>query len=320
MKRILKGILILVGLVIAAAAAGLGWTHLALRERRAPLPPIKSVAAALASDADRPVRLSWINTASQDMPRSNVLDPATDPQPDKPCRMSHASFVLEWADGRILLVDTGMTEEVALHFGRSMQMFGGAGPITPHGSTAAQLGARSGDVAGVLLTHLHNDHVDGVKDLCSGRAGRLRIFSTPDQIEYGNYTTRPGVQILDEAGCVERIPLVGVGPLYEVPGFPGVRVFAAGGHTPDSQIVVAEVGAGDQARLWAFTGDIANALDGIHFDVAKPWLYSTFLVPEDAARMTELRRYLRDLSQTENFGLLVPHDEQAITATALPRW
>ena len=68
------------------------------------------------------------------------------------------------------------------------------------------------------------------------------------------------------------------------------------------------------------TGDIVNARDGIALDIAKPWLYSTFVVPEDGDRLGELRRFLRSLHQDEGMTLLVPHDEYAIRDTAITPW
>ncbi len=322
MKRILVGFLIVTGLALALAAGGLVQAHLALRERRSPLPEIGAVGPALEADVDLPVRLSWINSASQDMPRSAVLDPGTDPEPEAPYRMSHPAFVLEWADGRRLLIDTGMGPDLARDFGGPAETFAGASPIEPHAAVATVLARRAAPPSGVLLSHLHSDHVDGVKELCAGRVRPLPVFAGPAQMEHVNYTTRPGVAILEGAGCVERTALAGAGPLYAVPGVPGVRVIEAGGHTPGSQIVVAALGAGPGGarQRWAFTGDIVNALDGIRFDVPKPWLYSTLLVPEDGPRLSALRHWLRALHQDQGFGLLVPHDERAIDASGIGSW
>ncbi len=322
MKRILVGLLIVVGLAVALAAGALGWTHLALRERRAPLPALAEVGPALEADVELPVRLSWINSASQNMPRSAVLDPGADPEPEAPYRMSHPAFVLEWADGRRLLIDTGMSPELARDFGGPAERFAGAAPIEPHPAVATVLAEHKAEPNGVIFSHLHSDHVDGVKALCAGRERPLPAFTTPAQMDHVNYTSRPGVAILADAACVERTALAGSGPLYAVPGFPGVRVIEAGGHTPGSQIVVAALGGGPGGarQRWAFTGDIVNALDGIRSDVPKPWLYSTLLVPEDAPRMSALRQWLRALHAEQGFGLLVPHDQRAIEASGIAPW
>src|SRR5215470_8692592 len=103
LKKILLALVVLLIVAIAVAAGGLAWAHVAIRRERAPLPSPETIASA-AQDDELPVRLSVINTASQPMPRSAVLDPHRDPNPHAPYVMSHPSFVLEWADGRILLV------------------------------------------------------------------------------------------------------------------------------------------------------------------------------------------------------------------------
>ena len=99
---------------------------------------MKDVASSRVVD-DQPLRVSVINTASQPMARSGVLDAERDPDSAQPYVMSHPSFVLEWADGRILLIDTGMTPEQATAFGKPIQMIRDAQPIEPHQSTADAL-------------------------------------------------------------------------------------------------------------------------------------------------------------------------------------
>lgn len=321
LRRILLGVLLLLLLTVALAGGALFVAHRATDAERAPLPSVDDLERLEAAPAnDLPVRLWWVDTASQAMPRGAVLDPGGDPAPDEPYVMSHPSFVLEWADGRILLVDAGMRPASAVDFGGVIETLGGAAPIVPHGSVAETLGDARGRVAGLVFTHLHTDHVDGVLELCEGRSDAITAFMTEAQAERPNYTTRPGLALLDEAGCVrrERLPRSGTGALLEVPGFPGVVVVAAGGHTPGSQIVLARVGAPDGERRYAFTGDIANAIDGIRHDVAKPFLYRTVMVPESEERQGELRRFLAALERERGYTLLVSHDERSLEAALGP--
>ncbi len=309
----------LVGVVVVLAGLGLLWAHVSLRGERSPLPEIGQVSRALSGDSDRPIAVRWINSASQDMPRSAVLDPELDPTPDQPYRMSHPSFVLEWSDGRILLVDVGMTPPAASAFGAPAELVG-ARPIEPHTATARQLGSRASEVAGVVFSHLHTDHVEGIGALCEGRTEPLEVFGTKGQLVRTNYTTKPGRDLLNEAPCVKLVPLEGGGPLISLPGFPGVRVIEAAGHTPGSQLVVAQVDEGGTRTSYVFTGDIANARDGVRHDIPKPWMYSTFIVPEDAERLGEVRRFVRSLHQEQDFTVLVQHDERSIEETDVLRW
>lgn len=318
-KRLLVAILGLVVLAVVLTGVGLLWAHVSIRGERPALPAADRVAGALAADVGRPVALRWANSASQDMPRSVVLEPELDPTPNAAYRMSHPSFILEWSDGRLLLVDVGMTRDAAVDFGAPSELIG-ARPIEPHSPTAEQLGARAADVDGVVFSHLHTDHVEGITALCSERDRPLRVFGTKRQFVDTNYTTTPGLDILKAAPCVELVVLEDSGPLHPVPGFPGVRVIEAAGHTPGSQVVVAEVAEGGDRERVLFTGDIVNARDGMRHDIPKPWLYSLLIVPEDTERLGEVRRFLRSLEEDHDFTVLVQHDELSIEDAGVLRW
>lgn len=320
-RKILIGIAALIAGTLVFIAAGLTWAHTSIQRERAPLPARMIVTLAGATFTDLPVRLSLINTASQAMPRSAVLDPSKDPKPNEPYVMSHPAFAVEWADGRILLIDVGMTRQGAIDFGRPLEWLAGASPIEPLGSTAEQLGDARQRVQGVVFTHLHLDHVGGITELCEGLDHPLRVFMTDAQAERPNFTTRPGLKLLRKASCVheERLEQKRLMP---IPGFDGVFVMAAGGHTPGSQIIstVVLASAAEGGRGYVFTGDIVNNIDGINDNIPKPFLYSLLIVPEDSERLAELRRFLKDLRNGNNFQLLVSHDQLALEGSGVPRW
>jgi glyoxylase-like metal-dependent hydrolase (beta-lactamase superfamily II) len=227
--------------------------------------------------------------------------------------------VLEWEDGRLLLVDVGMTRDGAAAFGGPIEMLSGGQPIEPLGSVVERLGNAADRVQGVVFTHMHVDHVGGIGDLCRALRHGLRVFMTQAQAEVVNYTTRPGHRLLDAAFCVERVTLPdGPSPL-PIPGFAGVSVIAAGGHTPGSQIVVAQVGR-DAPRPYTFVGDIVNNIDGIVHDVPKPRAYRWLVVPEDGPRQSELRKYLRLLRDEQGFTMLVSHDQLDLERGGIPTW
>jgi glyoxylase-like metal-dependent hydrolase (beta-lactamase superfamily II) len=309
------------GLAALAALATASALALAHRATCAVDPPFPALAElrVFAESRDLPARLAWLDTATQPMPRSLVLDAGRDPRPQEPYEMAHPAFVLSWDDGRRLVVDTGMDRKAALEFGRPMVWLG-AGPIEPRRSLAEAAGADlarapAGGLA-LLFTHRHVDHVEGVGSLCAALPEdvRLRVFERSAQAELGNYTTRPGRAYLDAASCVERSGLAD-GPAAGVPGFPGVFVIHAGGHTPDSQVVGAFVGGGRDVRGFLLAGDVANALDGITSDVPKPWAYRTFVVPECEARLQRVRTFLREASERAGFTVLVSHDRRALEAS-----
>ncbi len=315
MRRILVILVVLIGLAILAAAGGLAWAHISLRSHEGPLPDVLSVPL-VAPVTDGPVSLTYINTASQVMPRSAVVDPGSDPSPATRYVMSHPSFVLRWADGRTLLIDAGMTSAAAVEFGRPLEWLAQAEPMQPLVSVADALGTRVAEVGGVLFTHLHTDHVGGLTAICRQRREALPIFMTTTQARYGNYTSAPGRAMIAEAGCA-RIEELRDDALVSVPGFPGVSVFAAGGHTPDTQVILATVGPGSGARLYAFLGDVVNHVDGINHNISKPFLYRLLVVPEDDSRLAALRLMLRRLRDERAATLLPAHDQLAIEASGL---
>lgn len=316
LKKIAVAVGALMSAVVLLTGLGLFWAHVAIRRERTALPDPSDVAKAL-SAADGPVRVSYINTASQVMPRSSVLETDKDPSPALPYTMSHPSFVLEWSDGRILLVDSGMTKQGAADFGKPLEELGGAEAIQPLTPAAEALGGARSRVKGVIFSHLHTDHVGGIPDVCRGLRDPIPVFMSEAQMERPNYTTRPGRNLLEETSCL-RLERLGGLSLKPVEGFPGIYVVAAAGHTPGSQIIVAAVGEGDSRRLFAFVGDTVNNIDGVTYDIPKPLLYRILIVPEDETRQGDLRRWLRELHDHHGFTLLPAHDQQQLERSGIP--
>lgn len=315
LRRVLLALGALAVLSVVFVAGGL---FLAGRAIRALDPELPSEDAIMAFDpaADLPVRISFLNTASQVMPRAGVLDPSLDPTPDAPYTMSHPAFVLEWSDGRIFLIDAGMDGESAVDFGAPMESLAGASPIQPLGSAAQKLGLSLRRLAGIAFTHEHTDHTDGVADLCRLHESPVRLVQGQLQVEESNYTTRGGQAQLEEAACLQR-EIAGGGPLIPVPGFPGLSFFAAAGHTPGSQVFVAHVRGGEGVRTYVLTGDVVNQIDGARRNIPKPRMYSLLLVPESPERLDKVRRLLAELERDHGVTLLVSHDQLSLEASGL---
>ena len=198
--------------------------------------------------------------------------------------MTHPAFVLAWPDGRLFLFDAGMDRESALEFGAPLELAMGADPIEPLGSLAERLGPALDRVRGAAFSHLHTDHTAGIGAICAARSEKLQVFQLPPQHDLVNYTTRAGRAQLDAAGCVERVPLPPAA-LAPVPGFPGLWLVAAAGHTPGSQILVAHLRTASGVLVWVFTGDAVNHRDAVAGNLPKPRLYSLLVVPEDTHRL-----------------------------------
>ena len=295
-----------------------GGLFLAQRGIRALDPELPSKEAIMAFDpaADLPVSISWLNTASQKMPRSAVLDPSQDPRPDAPYTMSHPAFVLEWSDGRIFLIDTGMDSEAAVAFGKPIELFSGADPIQPLGAIVDRLGFALRRVAGVAFTHEHTDHTSGVAALCRLHDKPIRLIQNRLQVEESNYTTRAGQEQIANAPCLKR-EIASGGPLFSVPGFPGLTFFAAAGHTPGSQVFIAHVRSTDGVRTHLLTGDVVNQIDGVRANIPKPRLYSLVVVPESPARLERVRQLLGELERDYGVTLLVSHDQLSLQASGV---
>ena len=122
-----------------------------------------------------------------------------------------------------------------------------------------------------------------------------------------------------EAGCAE-IQRLEAAPLAAVPGFPGLFVIAAAGHTPGSQLLVAHVRTARKLRVWVFTGDVVNHRDAIAHDLPKPWLYSLLVVPEYGEQLGRLRRFLAGLSADPRVRIAVSHDASDLAARGAPAW
>jgi glyoxylase-like metal-dependent hydrolase (beta-lactamase superfamily II) len=316
LRRVLLALVLLLVVLVGFVAAGL---FLAKRAIVALAPPLPAAQDVLARDteADLPVRLSWLNTASQPMPRSGVIEPSLDPTPKSPYVMSHPAFVLEWADGRVFLIDLGMEPEAAVSFGKPIRWLSGASEIEPLGASAERLGPALQRVRGVAFTHEHTDHTQGALALCRMHPGAIALFQGRLQVEEANYTTRPGHEILARAKCLEPTILDG-GPLLAVPGFAGLAFFAAAGHTPGSQVFVAHVRGAGGVRTFVLVGDVVNQIDGVRQNLPKPRLYSILMVPESTQRLDEVRRFLAGLERDHGVTLLVSHDQLALEASGVP--
>jgi glyoxylase-like metal-dependent hydrolase (beta-lactamase superfamily II) len=315
-RRLLRWLLGLLLFALAFAASGLLLAHLEIRSRDPELPDDAEVLA-LAEAAGGPSAIAWHETSRQPLPRAQVLDPRRDAGAGAPYVMSHPTFALAWPDGRLLLVDLGMEREAALAFGRPLEWVGAA-PAEFESGAASALGPAAARVAGALFSHLHTDHVEGVGALCGARGGAaLPVFQTAAQAELANYTTRPGRRLLEAAGCVarERLPEARLAP---VPGFPGVGVVDAAGHTPGSQVVLAVLSGAAGPRRLAFTGDVANHVEGIRQNIGKPVPYGLLMVPESERRLAKVRAWLGHLERELGFELVVAHDEAQLSSLALP--
>jgi len=298
MRRVVLGAAVILAVLICGAAGFLLEAHWEMRDIAPPLPELATLDARTRVSG-APVRVSYVNTATQ---RSTG-----------PAAIGHPGFLLEWSDGRVFLIDVGMTPEQAVAFGRPMEWLLGAEPTETHGSLAEQLGSAVRRIEGVGFTHLHNDHTGGLASLCEAIDRPVPVFQTPEQSELENYTTGLGRRDIEAAECAVPRRLEG-GPLFPVPGFPGLLAQSAGGHTPGSTIYFARVGD----TTWVFAGDVTNSMESLRLNRPKPRVYSLFIVPENPERLDVLRRWLGDLDDRPGVEVVVSHDIDRIVESGIP--
>lgn len=298
MKRILRFVLVALGLVVLGLALFLTPAHIQTRRIAPPLPDVVDLRA-LTTSEDGPVSVEYLVNASQSSPRGTL---------------GHTVFLIRWADGRRFMIDAGMDRDAAAEFAELLQWMWGAEEGRFHGDVAAQLGDDVASVQGVGFTHLHIDHTQGVGVFCAVRGGGARVYQTPFQAEEHNFNTTEGAEIV-AASCLEARRLEGEG-LVPVEGFPGLGVVALGGHTPGSTLFAVAL----DGNLWLFSGDTTNTKAALLDDVDKPFLYSYVLVPENTARTEALRHWLAALDAEDDVTVIVSHDLPDVVASGMPAY
>ncbi|MDG2050817.1 MAG: MBL fold metallo-hydrolase, partial [Myxococcota bacterium] len=308
--------------VIALLASGLFLlkAHFDLSQERTPLPQANWIIDRL-NDETRPgpVAAYWINTASQSTSLPTVMASDSESPVDESFIMGFPAFLLEWADGRLLLIDVGMDEATARSFGAPLETLGLAEPMQPRLSVAESMGPDLNRIQGIVFTHLHIDHVAGLSALCQGLQHRAPVFMSDAQALRPNFLTEEGTDLVKSAPCVDIDRSVAA-PMTPLSNFPGVWIVPAAGHTPGSQIIIARVDSGEEIRDLVFVGDIVNAAQAIEINRGKPLLYRTFLVPEDEERQNSLRQFIRSLQTLHGFQAIASHDQSVLETSGLPAW
>lgn len=299
-KKTLQIFALLVLVFILILVAILGKAHWDIRQINPALPSLEDIDARL-NAANGPVRIRYLLNASQSNPDGGS--------------MTHSSFLFEWSDGKHFLLDAGMDRQGTIEFGEISETVFGANPIEFHGTVADQLGSAAARVSGLAFTHLHQDHTGGASALCRKANQAIRVFQTQWQADWGNIVTDMGRVLLDDASCLgfSKLPEPGVN---DVPGFPGLLMISAGGHTPGSTVYAAKV----DGHTWLFSGDITNSKQNLLTNTPKALWYSTLMVPESRKRLEELRLWLANIDQMPNKQVVVSHDLGALVDSGLSKF
>ncbi|WOF74724.1 MBL fold metallo-hydrolase [Parvibaculaceae bacterium PLY_AMNH_Bact1] len=298
MRLFAKIILGIVGLAMLGLAIFLVPPHLQTQGIEPDIPN-KQALRSLMTAEEGPIAVHYVLTASQEV-RGRDL--------------GHTSFVIEWANGNLFLIDAGMDETGAAEFADLMAGISGGGEAKFFGTLGAQLGSDLERVKGIGFTHLHIDHSQGVTAFCETRGAGTDLLQTNDQRDEHNFNTVEGAGIVSNS-CLSRGALDGREILVN-DAFPGLGLIALGGHTPGSTLFA--VGLKD--HLWLFSGDTTNTKTDLVNNRGKGFVYSGLFVPENTGRTEDLRLWLTGLDTNDDIDVVVSHDLAALLESGLPEF
>jgi glyoxylase-like metal-dependent hydrolase (beta-lactamase superfamily II) len=178
--------------------------------------------------------------------------------------------------------------------------------------TLAQLvagGIQPDDLAGVIPTHAHWDHISGLDDLGGvpvmvNAAGKGFIDARTRDTDLLNSFRGVNYKQYD----FEGEPYLGFPRSHDVWGDGSVVIVPAPGHTPDSVVVFVSLPSG--AR-YALLGDLVWQMEGIELPAEKPWLLR-LLIGEDDDEVRKDIALVRSARQKYTQIYLLPaHDSSA---------
>jgi N-acyl homoserine lactone hydrolase len=224
-------------------------------------------------------------------------------------RQFAASSVLVQHPKGDLLIDAGFGRDLEEHIALLPRM-----ERAPHQrlkTVAEQLDASGYDrsrLRGVLVTHVHWDHVSGLDSL------RVPVLINEDEVRYGAADSHGTVfRKVSEGLPIEEYTLDGPAHLgfeasHDVFGDGSVVIAKAGGHTSGSVVVFVALPEGQR---FAFIGDLTWQLDGVDRGVERPWLMRRLADVDSALVRTNLERVI---ALRELMHIVPSHDLGAYAA------
>lgn len=193
-----------------------------------------------------------------------------------------------------LLIDTGFGRHIDEHIKlippmqRTPQTKG-----VPAVDRLAAGGVHPGDIAAIIPTHGHWDHVSGVDDfrgvpVMETATGKRWITSKAEGTEVINSLRGINYRLYDFDGG----PYLGFPRSHDVFGDGSVVIVPAPGHTPDSVVVFVSLPSG--AR-YALIGDLVFQMEGVDIPAEKPWMLrwligeNNIVVRKDTALVRAIR-------------------------------
>jgi N-acyl homoserine lactone hydrolase len=224
-------------------------------------------------------------------------------------RQFAASSVLVQHPKGDLLIDAGFGQDLEEHIAMLPRME--RAPHQRSKTVAEQLDAAGYDrsrLRGVLVTHVHWDHVSGLDSL------RMPILINEDEVRYGADDSHAAVfRRVSDGLPVEEYRLDGPAFLgfeasHDIFGDGSVVIAKAGGHTSGSVVVFVALPDGER---FAFIGDLTWQLDGVTQGVERPWLMRRLADVDSALVRTNLERVI---ALRELMHIVPSHDLGAYAA------
>lgn len=169
-----------------------------------------------------------------------------------------------------LLIDAGFGADVAAHVEMLPRLE--RAPLSVGETAAHQLDRAGYDrsrLLGVLVTHVHWDHVSGLDSL------RVPVWINAEERRYGADDAHGAVWREVSAGlevqeyAFDGPEYLGFPKSHDVYGDGSVVIAFAGGHTNGSVVVFVSLPSGQR---YAFIGDLTWQMDGIDRGAQRPWM------------------------------------------------
>jgi len=170
-------------------------------------------------------------------------------------------------------------------------------------------GIHPSDVAAIIPTHSHWDHVSGVDDfrgvpVMESAAGRRWIASKAEGTEVINSFTAITYELYDFDGG----PYLGFPKSHDVFGDGSVVIVPAPAHTPDSVVVFVSLPSGVR---YALIGDLVFQMEGVDIPAEKPWMLRWLIGEDDVAVHEDIAVVRAIREKFPQIHLLPAHDARS---------
>jgi glyoxylase-like metal-dependent hydrolase (beta-lactamase superfamily II) len=211
-----------------------------------------------------------------------------------------------------LLIDTGFGKNVDAHVKMLPAVMQKLTTYTKGVPAAEQLAANGispGDLAGVVLTHAHWDHVGGLDEMDGvpvmvDRAEMTFIGEKTHNTELLNSFPNINYKQYDFEGG----PYLGFPRSHDVWGDGSIVIVPAPGHTPGSVVVFIALPSG--AR-YALLGDLVWQSEGVELPCERPWPLRRLIGEDDDAVRENIARIVAVHKKYPQIHLLPAHDASA---------